>query len=138
MRNRGALGDRLVDRARHRRIDAGLEARIQRRTIERLDRKQPGKFLYLAGSKQFAETDMATEQRAAGSDREDDTVGHLEIEIFPQLIGDRFDPLQEEGLPVMAGIKDPVGLAYPLFLGLFPPSLHDLPLRTRRPNRSRP
>src|SRR5258708_32124772 len=130
MRNRGALGDRLVDRARHRRIDAGLEARIQRRTIERLDRKQPGKFLYLAGSKQFAETDMATEQRAAGSDREDDTVGHLEIEIFPQLIGGRFGPLQEEGLPVMAGISSPGGLAYRLVLGLFPRCLDEVHLGT--------
>ena len=97
--------DRFLNGTWHRRVDAGLEARIQRRTVERLGSKQPGQFADLSGGQQSGEANVAAEEVAAGTDRHDDIVGNSEIEILPQLIGDRFGSLQEEGLPVVVEQK---------------------------------
>ena len=128
MRNGGAFRDRLVDGARDRRIDTGLEARVQRRAVERLGGEQSRQFCYLAGGQQFREADVAAEQVAAGAHGDDDVVGHREVEIFPHLVGDRFGSLQEERLPVVAGVEHLAGLADRLALGFLARPLDQLHL----------
>ena len=111
MRDRRAFGDRLLDGAVDRRVDAGLKTRIQRRAVERLRGKQFWQLADLASGQQFGEADVAAEQVAAGTDRDDDVVGRFETKILPDLIGDRFCSLQKERLPVVARIEDLAGLA---------------------------
>src|SRR5260370_31677 len=118
----------VVGGAGHRVLAARLETCIERRTIKRLRREQPGKLLDLAGSQQFRESDVASEQVAACANRDDDVVGRLEIEILPKLIGDRFRSLQEERLPVVTGVEDLSGLPDRFVLGLLARSLDELHL----------
>ena len=110
----------FVDSAFDRRVDAGLEACVQRRAVEGLGGEQFRQFADLAGGEQFARSRCGS--RAGRCRRQPGMMmlsGAAKAEIFPNLIGDRFGSLQEERLPVVARVEDLAGLADRLALGFF-------------------
>ena len=58
----------------------------------------------------LAEADVAAQDVAARAGRDDDIVGRVEVEVLPKLVGQRLRSLQEERLPVVAGVEDLGGL----------------------------
>ena len=59
-----------------------------------------------AAPQQFAKADVAAEHVAARAGRDHDIVRRAEAEVLPELIGERLRALQEERLPVVAGVED--------------------------------
>ena len=70
-----------------------------------------GRRVDLAGGEQLAEGDVAAEDVAAGAGHQDHVVGGGEAERLPHLVGDGLRALEEEGVPVVAGVGDLRGLA---------------------------
>ena len=60
----------------------------------------------LAVAQQLGEAAVGAEHVAAVADRHHDVVGRGEPELLPQLVGQRLGALDEERLPVVAGVED--------------------------------
>ena len=60
----------------------------------------------LAGALQFGKADLAAEHVGAGAARGDDVVGRAEAEVLPEFVGQRLGAVQEERVPVVAGVED--------------------------------
>ena len=89
-----------------RRIAAGKERRGDRPAIRRLGGEDARHGVDLAGAQQFGKADLAAQHVGAGAARRDDVVGRAEAQVLPQLVGQRLGAVQEERMPVVAGVED--------------------------------
>ncbi|KAG1453615.1 hypothetical protein G6F57_015689 [Rhizopus arrhizus] len=74
--------------------------------MQRLRHEELGQAADLSGRQQFGKPDGAAQHIAAGARRDHDVVGRLEAKVFPHLVRNGLRPLQEERLPVVAGVED--------------------------------
>ena len=90
----------------HRRIAAGRKAAAIGAQFAGWAAKMRGMALDLAGAQQFRKADLAAQHVRPGAAGHDDVVRRPEAEILPQLIGQRLGALEEERVPVVAGVED--------------------------------
>ena len=99
----GALGD---GRAAARRGSRPRKARAIGAQCAGCAAKMRGSRSICPAPQQLGEADAAAQHVRAGAAGHDDVVRRLEAEILPQLVGQRLGALQEEGVPVVAGVED--------------------------------
>ena len=85
---------------------AGQEGGGDRPAIRRLGGENARHRFDLAGAQQLGKADRAAQHVGAGAARRDDVVRRAEAQILPQFVGQRLGAVQEERVPVVAGVED--------------------------------
>jgi hypothetical protein len=90
--------------------DPARKRRGDRRAIRRLCGKDARHRIDFASAQQLGKTDLAAQHVGPGAARHDHVVGRAKAQILPKLVGQRLGALQEERLPVVAGVEHGLGL----------------------------